>query len=68
MTANFNQLTSVATSESGMWSVGAQCHESSRGSLVERVCRFLEQYPILHAEDEDVARSITLHRTRDDRG
>ena len=68
MVANFNKHTSVATSESGMWSARARCHEVSRGSLVERVCSFLEQYPFLHADEEDVARSVTLCQTRDNRG
>jgi hypothetical protein len=68
MIANFDKDTSIATSESGMWSARAQRHEVARSSLIERVCSFLEQYPFLHADDEDAARSVTPCRTRDDRG
>jgi hypothetical protein len=56
MIANFNRRPDAVALEAGMWNVRTQRYEASRGSLVERVCRFLEQYPILHAEDEDVAR------------
>jgi hypothetical protein len=53
--ADFNQRTDVAASEAGMWNVRAQYHEAPRGSLVERVFSFLEQYPLSHAGGEDVA-------------
>jgi hypothetical protein len=63
MITNFDKPASVPTSEPGMWSARTQYHEATRTSLVERVCRFLEQYPFLHANDEDVAPSATLGRT-----
>ncbi len=55
MIADFYQRTGAAASEAGMWNVRAQYREAPRGSLVERVFRFLEQYPLSDASDEDVA-------------
>jgi hypothetical protein len=68
MIANFNKRSGVAASEAGMWNLRGQYHEASRGSFVERVCSFLEQYPLSRADDEDVVPFVTFHRTRDDRG
>jgi hypothetical protein len=68
MIADFNQCTGAAASEAGMWNVRAQYHEASRGSFVERVCSFLEQYPLSHAGDEDITPSVTHRRALDDRG
>jgi hypothetical protein len=59
MIANFDKLAS-ATSESGVWT---PC-----SSLVERVCSFLERYPFLQTNDENIAPSVTLCRTPNDRG
>jgi len=67
MIADFSQRADAAASEAQMWNVRAQYHEASRGSFVERVCSFLEQYPLSHARDENGASSVTLRRTRDDR-
>ena len=53
MIVNFNERTGVGTSEIGTWKGLARCQEVSRGSLVERVCNFLEQYPLSRADDED---------------
>ena len=53
MIADFNKRTGIAVSEAGMWNVRAQYDESPR-SLIEQVCSFLEQYPFLPADAEDV--------------
>ena len=53
MIVKFNGRTGVGTSEIGTWKGLARCQEVSRGSLVERVCNFLEQYPLSRADDED---------------
>jgi hypothetical protein len=55
MIADFNKRTGVAVSELGMWNVRAQYLDAPRGSLVERVFSFLEQYPFSDASREDVA-------------
>ncbi len=55
MIADFNKRPDVAVSEAGMWNVRAQYHEAPRVSLVERVFRFLEQYPLSDASGEDFA-------------
>jgi hypothetical protein len=57
MIANFNQRTDAASSKAEIWNVQAQYHEAYRGSFVDRVCSFLEQYPLSHADDEGVASS-----------
>ena len=54
MIVNFNER--AGTSEIGTWKGLAHCQEGSRGSLVERVCNFLEQYPLPRADDEDELR------------
>jgi hypothetical protein len=46
MIANFNQRTDAAPSKAEIWNVQAQYHEAYRGSFVDRVCSFLEQYPL----------------------
>ena len=55
MIADFNKRPGVAVSEADIWNVRAQYHEAPRGSLVERVFRFLEQYPLSDASGEDFA-------------
>jgi len=58
MIANFNQRTDATASEAQIWNVRAQYHEAYRGSFVDRVCSFLEQYPLSHADDEGVTSSV----------
>jgi hypothetical protein len=60
MIADFDQRTDAAVSEAGMWNVRAQYHEASRSSFVERICSFLERYPLSAADDEDRASSAPL--------
>ncbi|HEY1744014.1 MAG TPA: hypothetical protein VGG18_12675 [Granulicella sp.] len=65
--ANFSKRTVVATAAVAR----AQCDDAPRYSLVERVCSFMERYPLTHAE-ENVASSASkggavLCRTEDDR-
>jgi hypothetical protein len=60
MIANFNQRTNAAVLEAGTWNVRARYHEAPRSSFVERICSFLEHYPLSHADDEDGASSPTL--------
>jgi hypothetical protein len=45
MIVNFNERTGVGTSEIETWNGLAHCQEVSRGSLIERVCNFLERHP-----------------------
>jgi hypothetical protein len=60
MIADFNKHICVAVSEVGTWNVRAQYHEASRSSFVERICSFLERYPLSAADDEDRASSAPL--------
>lgn len=64
MIADFSKHAGVAVGEAGMWNVRAQNYESPR-SLVERVCNFLEQYPLSRTGTTEVAPSVTLGRARD---
>ena len=47
MIFNFNGRTGVGTAEIETWKGLAHCQEVSRGSLIERVCNFLEHHPSL---------------------
>jgi hypothetical protein len=51
MNVNFNERTGVGASKTEARNSLAQCQEVSRGSFVERVCSFLEQYPLSHADE-----------------
>ena len=52
MIVNSNERAGVGTSEIEACDGSAYC-QVSRGSLVERVCNFLEQHPLSRADDED---------------
>ncbi len=54
MIAKLNQRIDVATSHAGR-NFQAQCPDALLGTLVERVCRFLERYPLSPTAGEDVA-------------
>ena len=58
MIANLNKRIDVATSYAGR-SFQAQCPDALRGTLVERVCRFLERYPLSPTDGEDVVPSAS---------
>jgi len=60
MIANFNQCTDAAASKTQIWNVRAHYHEAPRGSLVERVCSFLDRYPLSHADDDEGVASSGL--------
>jgi hypothetical protein len=62
MIANFNQRIDAAASRAGMWNVRAQYDDAYRGSFVDRVCSFLEQYPLSRADEEDGASSASVRR------
>ena len=47
MIVSFNERMGVGNSKKETWNSLAQCQEVSRGSLVERVCSFLEHHPSL---------------------
>jgi hypothetical protein len=72
MIANFNERTEAAISETGMRNALAQRQEVHRGSLVERVCSFLEQYPLSLADGAGAPSlsigATALFRPGDDRG
>jgi hypothetical protein len=59
MIANLNKRIDVATLHAGM-NFQAQCSDALRGTLVERVCRFLEGYPFLPTDGEDVVPSAAI--------
>ena len=59
MIAKLNQRIDVATSHAGR-NFQAQCHDALLGTLVERVCRFLERYPLSPTGGEDVAPSAAI--------
>jgi hypothetical protein len=68
MIADFSKRTGVAVSEARMWNVRTQHHESPR-SLVERVCNFLERYPLSRSGTEEIGPRHTRsssdnHRSR----
>jgi hypothetical protein len=72
MIANLNKRIDVATSHVGR-NFQAQCPDALRGTLVERVCRFLERYPLSPADGEDIVASassgaIALRRSGRARG
>lgn len=59
MFANFNKSACVGASELGMPDTQLKSEEAPRGTLVERVCSFLERYPLSHAMADCVAPSIS---------
>jgi hypothetical protein len=59
MIAKFNKRIDVATSHAGR-DFQAQCPDALRGTLVERVCRFLERYPLSPTDGEDVVPSTAI--------
>jgi hypothetical protein len=59
MIAKLNQRIDVATSHAGR-NFQAQCPDALLGTLVERVCRFLERYPLSPTGGEDVAPSAAI--------
>ena len=59
MIAEFNKPVDVATSYAGR-NFQAQCPDALCGTLVERVCRFLEGYPFLPTDGEDVVPSAAI--------
>jgi hypothetical protein len=72
MIAKLNQRIDVATSYAGR-NFQAQCPDALLSTLVERVCRFLERYPLSPTDGDDVAPSaangaIALRRSGRARG
>jgi hypothetical protein len=59
MIAKFNERIDVTTSHAGR-NFQAQCSDALRGTLVERVCRFLERYPLSPTDGEDVVPSAAI--------
>lgn len=59
MIAKLNQRIDVATSHAGR-NFQAQCPDALLGTLVERVCRFLERYPLSPTGGEDGAPSAAI--------
>jgi hypothetical protein len=59
MIAEFNKPVDVATSYAGR-NFQAQCPDALCGTLVERVCRFLEQYPFSPTDGEDIVPSASI--------
>lgn len=62
MIAKLNQRIDVATSHAGR-NFQAQCPDALLGTLVERVCRFLERYPLSPTGGEDIAPSVAVGET-----
>jgi hypothetical protein len=72
MIANVNERIDVATSHAGR-NFQAQCPDALSGTLVERVCRFLERYPLSPTDGKDIVPSVSigtiaLRRSRRARG
>ena len=59
MIAEFNEPVDVATSYAGR-NFQAQYPDALRGTLVERVCRFLERYPFSPTDGEDIVPSASI--------
>jgi hypothetical protein len=63
MVHNSDKYTGKAASEFGLRNARAERGEASRDSLVERVWRFLEQYPVPSSESGVVASSVPIEAT-----
>jgi hypothetical protein len=63
MVHNCDKYTGKAASEFGLRNARAERDEASRDSLMERVWRFLEQYPLPSLENGIVASSISIEAT-----
>ena len=64
MIANFGEHIAVPTAKTGLWTVRTQYYEVPRGTLVERVCNFLERYPLPPAGGRDISLSASGERPR----
>jgi hypothetical protein len=63
MVHNNDKYTGTAASEFGLRNIQAERGEASRDSLMERVWRFLEQYPLPYLESGVVASSVSIEAT-----
>ena len=62
MIADFNERPAVPASQTGV-ERPRQCHQGLRGTLVERVCSFLDRYQLSHSDGEGNTPSSRLgHR------
>jgi hypothetical protein len=62
MVHNFGKVVGRTASEPGLRSACVERHEPPRGSLVEWVCGFLEEYPLSYPVPGVVARSAHPRR------
>jgi hypothetical protein len=61
MIANIEGCAGAAISGLEMRNSQVQCHEGqSPGSLIERVCSFLDKYPLSRADKEGLAPSVSI--------
>jgi hypothetical protein len=63
MVHNCDKHTGKAASEFGLQNARAERGETSRDSLMERVWRFLEQYPLPSPESGVIASSVSIEAT-----